>query len=298
MAGEVKIRSYDRDQVSSFRKLLDLQGISPEVIAQFRTIILAFYERNGRDLPWRHTTDPYHILISEIMLQQTQVDRVVKKYPEFVAAFPTCSDLAKAPLPEILAVWQGMGYNRRAIALSECAKMIVEDYHGQLPRDIDVLTSFPGIGKATARSIAAFAFDEPVIFIETNIRRVFIHFFFADKQEIPDRDILPLVKQTLDTRKPRIWYSALMDYGTMLKTAVTNPNRRSAHYTRQSKFEGSDRQIRGIIIKTLLDTPELEENELVRRTGREPERVCRIVRNLEHEGFLIMSGTRVQLRKQ
>ncbi len=104
MAGEVKIRSYDRDQVSSFRKLLDLQGISPEVIAQFRTIILAFYERNGRDLPWRHTTDPYHILISEIMLQQTQVDRVVKKYPEFVAAFPTCSDLAKAPLPEILAV--------------------------------------------------------------------------------------------------------------------------------------------------------------------------------------------------
>ncbi|OPY36689.1 MAG: G/T mismatches repair enzyme [Methanoregula sp. PtaU1.Bin051] len=189
---------YNKDQAGRFHELLKSEGVSPKVISRFRKIILTFYKKSGRDLPWRQTTNPYHILVSEIMLQQTRVDRVIKKFPEFIAVYPTCFDLARAKLPELLSVWQGMGYNRRAIALSGCARMIVERYDGQVPRDPEILALFPGIGNATAHSIAAFAFNEPVVFIETNIRRIFIHFFFAGRDTVADRDILPLVTKTLD----------------------------------------------------------------------------------------------------
>jgi len=164
-------------------------------------------------MPWRETSDPYRILVSEIMLQQTQVQRVETKYKEFIAAFPAFPSLARAPLREVLRVWQGMGYNRRAIALRKIAQRVVAEYDGGLPDSVATLRTFPGIGAATAGAIVAFAFNKPTVFLETNSRRVFLHVFFAGRQRVKDSDILPLVETTLDREKPRQWYYALMDYG-------------------------------------------------------------------------------------
>ena len=279
-----------------FRIMPDSRGLSQDAVFRFRAIIYGHYAKNGRDLPWRHTTDPYCILVSEIMLQQTQVLRVLKKYPEFIAAFPDCDALASAPLSAVLAAWQGMGYNRRAIALVRCAAKMRDEYSGTLPRDSELLATFPGIGNATARSIMAFAFNEPVVFIETNIRRVFIHFFFQGREGIADREIAPLVEMTLDCTNPRDWYSALMDYGTMLTTAVANPNRRSTRYRRQTPFEGSDRQVRGNVIRSLAGTNGLTEPELVRITGcNDTARLRRITDALVTEGFCKRAGRKLIL---
>jgi A/G-specific adenine glycosylase len=254
----------------------------------FRQHILSYYSRYGRhEMIWRHTTNPYHILVSELMLQQTQVERVAIKFPEFIAAFPDFSALSAAPLGEVLSSWQGMGYNRRAIALKRCAEKVQNEYGGILPDDIDVLKTFPGIGPATAASICAFAFNAPVVFIETNIRRVFIYFFFSDSPFVTDNDILPLVKETLDISNPRTWYWALMDAGAALKKSVPNPNRKSATYSRQKPFEGSDRKIRGIILKLLVTHQELEEQELFNAIPEASERVSRIISSLEAEGFIL-----------
>lgn len=236
---------------------------------------------------WRHTADPYRILVSEIMLQQTQVNRVAEKYPEFLAAFPGFPELARAPLNDVLAAWQGMGYNRRAIALKKCAERVCRDYGGTLPPDPGILATFPGIGHATASSICAFAFNQPVVFIETNIRRVFIHFFFPAGEPVQDSAILPLVEKTLYRKDPRCWYWALMDLGTALKKSMPNPNRRSAHYTRQSPFDGSDRQIRGRILKLLLASPGLDEPGILEVAKSDAERLHRILDGLVHEGFII-----------
>lgn len=203
-------------------------------------------------MPWRETRDPYHIVVSEVMLQQTQVDRVVKKYPEFIAAFPSFKVLAQAPLIKILRVWAGMGYNRRALYMRQIARRIAREGGGILPSSPEVLETLPGVGPATARSIAAFAFNAPVAFIETNIRSVFIHEFFPDRRTVKDIEIMPLVRETVDMRNSREWYYALMDYGAMLKTQARDLNRRSAHHAKQSKFAGSNRQLRGKILKILV----------------------------------------------
>lgn len=271
-------------------------GTDPASIRAFRTFILDYYQENARDVPWRKTTDPYHILVSEIMLQQTQVERVAVKFPAFITAFPDFSSLAGAPLPEVLGAWQGMGYNRRAIALQQCARRVVDEYGGTLPDNPEVLATFPGIGRATAASICAFAFNAPVVFIETNIRRVFIHFFFAAEGSVQDADILPLVKRALYRDDPRTWYSALMDYGSALKKKVPNPNRRSTAYVRQSPFEGSDRQVRGTVLKLLLASPGQDIETLIRKTGQDRERVLRILSAMESEGFLIRNGSSIEIR--
>ncbi|MCL7413515.1 MAG: hypothetical protein M8353_07875, partial [ANME-2 cluster archaeon] len=180
--------------------------------------------------------------------------------------------------------------NRRAKAVKEGAKRVVNDFNGSLPDDVDILSTFPGIGKATACSIAAFAFNKPVVFIETNIRRVFIHFFFHDKEAVQDSEILPLVEKTLDWSDPRQWYYALMDYGSMLKKQVQNPNRRSAAYSRQTRFEGSDRQIRGLVLKKLLETGEMDENELIAVVDQKRERAGKIIHQMKQEGFIEQKG--------
>jgi A/G-specific adenine glycosylase len=255
-------------------------------IREFRQMVLSHYEQYGRDMAWRNTTDPYQILISEIMLQQTQVERVTTKFPEFIRVFSDFPSLASATLGSILTVWQGMGYNRRAIALQKCAIRVMNEYNGLLPADVDVLATFPGIGRATASSIAAFAFNLPVVFIETNIRRVFIHYFFNDTESVNDAEILPLVKKALYYENPRVWYWALMDLGSALKKTVPNPNRRSVHYTRQSPFEGSDRKIRGALLKLLLKNQFLEEKEIFGFIAEDPHRVQRILGALEADGFI------------
>jgi A/G-specific adenine glycosylase len=272
------------------------ENLTETMIQAFRQHILSYYSLHGRhEMIWRHTSNPYHILVSELMLQQTQVERVAIKFPEFIAAFPDFPALANAPLRDVLSAWQGMGYNRRAIALKRCAEKVQNEYGGRLPEDIETLKTFPGIGPATAASICAFAFNAPVVFIETNIRRVFIHFFFSYSPTVTDHDILPLVKEMLDLSNPRIWYWALMDAGTALKKSMSNPNRKSTRYTRQKPFEGSDRKIRGLILKALVKHKELYKQELFDVIPEEPERVSRMISALEEEGFILHEQNQYRL---
>ncbi len=223
------------------------------------------------------------------MLQQTQVERVAVKYPEFIEQFPNFESLARAPKSEVLRVWQGMGYNRRAIALQKAAERVVEENGGRLPADVEALAALPGIGKATASAIVAYAFNMPVVYIETNIRRIFIHFFFQGREGVRDDAILPLVEQALYRENPGEWYSALMDYGTILKKRTANPNRRSASYTRQSRFEGSDRQVRGRILALVLDEGAVTEEQVILRVCENPGRVRKILGDLAREGFVAES---------
>jgi A/G-specific adenine glycosylase len=269
--------------------------VAPGAVRRFRRHLYRFYHDQGRQLPWRTTSDPYHILVSEIMLQQTQVERVVLKYEPFINAFPDFWSLARAPLGDIMARWQGLGYNRRALALQRISWRVAAEFQGRLPDSVEILRTFPGIGPATAGALAAFAFNQTVVFIETNIRRVFLHCFFPGRSGVTDREILPLVDQTLDRQRPRSWYYALMDYGVMLKRAVTNPNRRSAHYQRQAPFAGSDRQIRGLILKVLIGSPELSAGELVEAVGKSPARTRKLIEVLTQEGFLEQKGARLRI---
>jgi A/G-specific adenine glycosylase len=265
-------------------------------ISLFQNTIYEHYHAHGRSFPWRQTTDPYHILVSEFMLQQTQTERVINYYGLFIEQFPNFRTLANAKLKDVLERWHGLGYNRRAIHLKKAAEEVMIRYQGKLPESFDEIVKLPGIGSATAGAILAFAFNKPVAFIETNIRRVFIHVFFQDRRDIRDGDILPFVKKTLDEDNPRQWYYALMDYGAMLKKNVSNPNRRSAHYTRQAPFEGSDRQIRGMIIRQLLSRNDMHEQALIDFIGADPDRAKKNLLRLKEEGFLILSESKVKLR--
>lgn len=266
-----------------------------ESMDQFREIIWDYYHHQGRIQPWRDHPDPYHIFISEVMLQQTQVPRVIEKYPLFVARFPDFYTLARAELSAILQEWQGLGYNRRARYLKLSAGKITEEYSGLLPSDEAVLVTFPGIGRATAASIVAFAFNKPVIFIETNIRRVFIHFFFPGNIIVRDDEILPLVATALDPKNPREWYYALMDYGTMLAKSGENPNRQSRHYTRQSSFLGSDRQVRGEIIRFLLANQPVPAEVVIAHIQKDRERTEKIIRGMERDGIITSTGGMIQI---
>jgi A/G-specific adenine glycosylase len=260
--------------------------LTTKEIKAFQGQIYGYYRRHGRDLPWRRTTNPYHIVVSEIMLQQTQVERVHGKYLDFINAFPDFDSLSRASQKDVLALWQGLGYNRRALALKRLAENVVSMHGGALPQDVNALNSLPGIGKTTAGEILAFAFNIPTVFIETNIRRVFIHEFFDGEEDVKDTEILPLVEATVDGENPREWYWALMDYGSMLKKNVENPNRRSAHYTRQTPFEGSDRRIRGLVVKRLLNHMPLSAEILVEETGVGLDHLKRILAGLVNEGFI------------
>ena len=248
-------------------------------------------------MPWRQTRNPYHILVSEIMLQQTQVERVLGKYGSFLEKFPDVASLARAPWPEVLAGWQGLGYNRRALSLKRLAQRVMEDWAGELPRSAEGLRSLPGIGPATAGALLAFAFEEPLAFIETNIRRVFLHFFFPGPGG-GDRPGNPaIVEATLDRERVRDWYYALMDYGAAMKAAGPNPNRRSAHYARQSPFGGSNREVRSLILQALLgaDSLALTLEELTAGVGLNPTRINAALEQLLTEGFVVREGNGLRL---
>ncbi len=247
--------------------------------------MLDYWRRYGRhELPWRQTTDPYHILVSEIMLQQTQVDRVIPFYEKFLTQFPSFRSLASAPVSAVLRAWQGLGYNRRALALQQCAQTIV---HGTDER-------LAGIGPYTAGAILAFAFNTAVPIIETNIRRIYLHHYFPGKAGVSDEKLMPIVERTLDRANPRRWYSALMDYGTYLASRIPNPNIRSKHYTRQSKFEGSLRQLRGRVLRQLLQSGPVSVPALA--MALEDERTGQVVDGLVDEGMVHRRGRMVECR--
>ncbi len=257
-------------------------------IAAFREVVLGYYREHGRDLPWRRTTDPYAVLVSEVMLQQTQVPRVIPKYEAFLIRFPHVATLARAPLADVLALWSGLGYNRRAKSLKAAAEVIVAEHGGRVPHTVEGLTSLPGIGYATAAQVLAFAFGVGVPFLETNVRSVVLHHFFEDAEQVPDAALLPLVEATLDRDDPRTWYWALMDYGTYLKRALPNPSRRSAHHTRQGRFEGSNRQLRGWLLRELTARPGQSADALAAAAPSFPrDMVEAALAALTAEGFLI-----------
>ncbi len=256
-------------------------------IETFKQIIWNYYHKHARSFVWRQAPyNPYYIVVSEIMLQQTQTYRVEPKFTAWIAALPTFQALAQAPLRDVLLLWQGLGYNRRAIALQKTAQQIVAEHDGNLPNSPELLVEFPSIGPATAGSICTFAFNRSTPFIETNIRTVFIHFFFQHKTDIKDAEIMPLVTASLDPHNAREWYYALMDYGVMLKKLHKNPSRKSAHHTQQSIFEGSHRQIRGMILKIMGAHAALPIDDLIGMIDRPAERTKKALVELLNEGFI------------
>jgi A/G-specific adenine glycosylase len=257
---------------------------------KFQTFIWQYYTDFGRVLPWRTYIHHYHVLVSEIMLQQTQVSRVLVKFPEFLTAFPTIEALAHASLRDVLKVWIGLGYNRRAKFLHATAQEICNKFHGILPDDPTTLETLPGIGKNTAGSLCAFAYNKPVVFIETNIRRVYLQHFFPEVENVSDKELMPIITATLDTKNPREWYWALMDYGSYLKTQTPNPNRNSRHYTKQSKFEGSNRQVRAKIVHLITAHHKLTLKEINSHFPTTENRVQSNIEALIKEGFIALSG--------
>ncbi|MDP2665372.1 MAG: A/G-specific adenine glycosylase [bacterium] len=230
-------------------------------VASFRRLVWTHYKKFGRhDLPWRKTHDAYKILVSEVMLQQTQVERVVPFYKKFIKKFPTAKKLAAAPLSAVLKSWQGLGYNRRAKMLHQAAKELSME-RSDLPMPIAELEKLSGVGSYTARAVAAFAYNQNVVFVETNIRTAVIeHFFNFTKQrkgmiyhtstkKVSDKEVEEILKKALPKGKAREWYSALMDYGAYLKRSGISHNAKSKTNTRQSKFTGSIREARGAIMR-------------------------------------------------
>ncbi len=221
-------------------------------IAGFRRSVWNYYRAHGRhDLPWRRTRDPYKILVSEIMLQQTQVPRVLEKYKNFLIQFPTVRALATAPLSAVLKAWSGLGYNRRGKYLHDAAKVIVAEYGGNMKAA--TAARLPGVGPYTKAALRTFAYNEPHMMIETNVRAAFIHHFFPQTKQVHDRELVPLIEAAAEGQDPRTWYWALMDYGSHMKKLHVNPTRKSASYAMQTKFVGSLREVRGAIIKALHD---------------------------------------------
>ena len=268
--------------------------LGPKQIAAFQEAVWGHYREHGRELPWRHDPTPYKVLVSELMLQQTQVSRVIPKFDAFMY---TCSDfaqLAEKPLSEVLALWSGLGYNRRAKFLHQTAQLVVTELAGQLPSTRAELVKLPGIGKNTAGAILAYAYNQPVAFIETNIRTVYFHHFYPEAiEQIPDSQLEVLVAQTLDREHPREWYWALMDYGTHLKKTAGGRLTSSTHYRKQTPLKGSVREMRGTILKALLGRPLARSAlfEIVRGDNR----FVTALTSLEQEGLIEINGDTIGL---
>lgn len=266
--------------------------------------IYSHYRKNGRhNLPWRTpalkiskggTIDPYRIMVSEIMLQQTQVDRVIPKYKAFLKRFPTIKVLANATLADVLAQWSGLGYNRRAKFLKLAAEKIITEHAGIFPRSREAIDALPGIGDYTAGAICAFAFNQPELFLETNIRAVYIHFFFPKKHAVTDKSILGILARTIDKGHSREWYSALMDYGTKLKGETANPTRRSKTYAKQSVFKGSIREIRGKILKHLVSHTTVSVHDL-QGFSSDTSKLKQAIEGLVRDSLIKKSGTAYRL---
>lgn len=277
---------------------------APLSMSEFVSLVQREGHARYRDLPWRGIDDAYAVLVSEIMLQQTQVKRVMHHWERFMDAFPTIDALASASSADVLELWQGLGYNRRALALWRCAQECSAHNAGALPDTADELIALPGIGQATAAGVLSFACDRPSVYLETNVRTVFLHQVFPDVCALDDRSLAPLVAATcLASESPRAWYYALLDYGAHLKTQVKNPSRRSAHYARQSTFEGSRRQKRSELVRIVLAEPGLEQSRAYEllcaqeiSCGRESldhELFESLIVDLSREGFFKDEGGRL-----
>lgn len=277
-----------------------------QALSLFSEKVMEEGRRLYRDLPWRNTRDPYAIWLSEVMLQQTQVSRVDGRWQRWLERFPTVDALAAASSADVLEEWQGMGYNRRALALLDAARAVSAS-GGAFPAEEAALRALPGIGPATAAGILAFSFNRHAVYLETNVRTVFLHELFPNEEDVLDRELVPLIDSTCPPdggnalADPRSWYYALLDYGAYLKKTVPNPSRRSRSYARQSRFEGSVRQKRAALVRILLEHREgatlqelaAELDDLEVKAGREPLGECftqMLVEKLQKEGFCTLEN--------
>lgn len=248
-----------------------------------------------RDMSWRQDTRAFFVLVSELMLQQTQVDRVIPKFEEFVATFPDIQVLADASLANVLSLWSGLGYNRRAKYIHDAAKMIMQDFGGKVPAGIEHLQRLPGVGPNTAGAIAVYAFNQPVVFIETNVRTVYFHHFFSGGEKVSDDTLRQLVADTLDYEDPRSFYWALMDYGTTLKKQGAGRTRQSRHYKRQSALKGSVREIRGQIVKVLMGAA--MNQGMLQESVDFDDRFAPALDGLMRDGLVVQTGDTLHLTK-
>ena len=271
-------------RVQAFRQALE--GSESLAIRRFRAIVWQYYKAQGRSHPWRETDCQYHILVSEFMLQQTQVARVLPKYQSFLKRFPTAKRLAKAPLAAVLREWQGLGYNRRGLALQRCAQIIVEEYDGELPSTEVELQQLPGIGPYTAAALRSFAHGKPSVMVETNIRAVMLYFFFKGRRAVSEEEVREVVATTMHRRDPRNWYYALMDYGAYLKANGVRTNQLMRGYRKQSKFEGSHRQIRGAVLRHLSENKQARKSKLGEQLGYSSDRLEPALEDLLKEGLI------------
>ena len=256
------------------------------LLNNFKNCVWDYYRNHFRSMPWRSDINPYYVMVSELMLQQTQVQRVLVKFDEFILKFPTIKSLADATLSDVLEAWIGLGYNRRAKFLKQSAEIIVNVRNNEFPQTLEQWISLPGFGKNTASAVLVYSQNEPLAFIETNIRTVFIHHFFEDFESINDKDIEALILATLDKDNPREWYWALMDYGTFLKKEYGNISRKSSSYTTQSKFQGSFRQKRAKVLKEIVTRKVVSFDELQQITAYESEILESALEKLVQENFI------------
>jgi A/G-specific adenine glycosylase len=257
-----------------------------ERIAELQTRLLRWYAANGRDLPWRRTRDPYAVLVSETMLQQTQVPRVVVKYEEFLRAFPTLEGLAGSPLAEVLRVWRGLGYNNRAVRLRRCAAICVEGAaagaSAALPTTREALSALPGVGPYTARAVLVFAHNADLAAVDANVRRVLTH-ELGLAEDLSPAALQAMADAVLPRGRSRDWHNALMDYGSLVLTArVTG----IAPRTRQGRFEGSRRWYRSRLLRTLLDDGPQDVASLARRLALDEATTAELCLALERDGLV------------
>ena len=261
----------------------------------FSQKIKKYFKHSPRQFPWRYHSDPYAIMVSEIMLQQTQTSRVIEKFVQFMKLFPTIEKLASADSSKVIIAWQGLGYNRRCINLHKAAQAIVTKFQGIIPSSSEALQTLPGIGPATAGAICVYAFNQPIPFIETNIRTVFINHFFKDQKVVSDHELVPLIMKTMDFTDPRSWFYALTDYGVMLKKTIGNVSQKSKTYTKQSIFSGSNRQLRGQIVKLLTQQPYSIKQLQQSLSTWDPIQIKNACLSLAKDGLVKISKNVVQL---
>jgi A/G-specific adenine glycosylase len=289
-------------------------------IAEFREIVLSHYRQAGRKFPWRFA-DPWGVMVSEFMLQQTRTERVIPYWENWMKLWSQPKALADASMEAALRAWSGLGYNRRCRYLKDSAAIIAGENNGRVPETPQALLLRPGVGPYMSAAIACFAYNFPAVFIETNIRSAVIHNFFPNRNDVRDSEIIPILEAALECSapqprpqvvepevrgsllapqprpqvegsplEPRTWHYALMDYGAFLKKTTTNPSRRSAHYTRQSPFSGSFRQARGKVIKALVSIGRCGAEELKRASGLEEEKLYEVLEKLKKESFVAEDG--------
>lgn len=263
--------------------------------SEFQTLVQTRGQELYRDMPWRRDTRPYYILVSELMLQQTQVLRVVPKFEAFIIQFPDIQTLALAPLADVLKLWSGLGYNRRAKFLHAAAQAVVKEHDGVLPENFEQLKQLPGVGPGTAGAIMAYAFNQPVVFVETNVRAVYFHYFFTHDEKVSDAQLLPLLEATIDREEPRRFYWAIMDYGTWLKQNVKRSTSQSLHYKKQSIFKGSVREMRGRIMR-LLGEQEMNQRKL-KEILQADERFLPALEGLLKDGLVVETDQVLHLTK-